>query len=173
MSQPYLAEIRIFAGNFAPRGWATCDGQLLSISQNTALFSLLGTTYGGDGRSTFGLPDLRGRAPMQPGSGAGLSPHVLGEAGGTATVTLLSNQLPAHTHAAGAAASSGQPSPEGNVWGTAGRGRPAPYAAPSTLAPMNVATLLPAGGSGAHNNLQPFTGLLFIIALQGIFPQRP
>ena len=124
MTDPFLAEIRMFAGNFAPNGWALCNGQLMSISQNTALFSLLGTTYGGDGRVTFGLPDLTGTAPMQQGDGAGLSSRVLGEVGGEAAVTLLSSEMPVHVHQVNAVDASGDSTtPDGALWASARLGR--------------------------------------------------
>jgi microcystin-dependent protein len=170
MADPFVAEIRIFAGNFAPRGWATCDGQLLAIAQNTALFSLLGTTYGGNGQTTFGLPDLGGRAPMQWGQGPGLRDRVQGEVGGEAASTLIESELPAHSHPA-AASTTGTPStsPANRFWGqvpTLDLYRTAPDA---SLAPDSLA---PAGGSQPHNNMQPYLALLFIIAMVGIFPPR-
>lgn len=174
MSNPFLAEIRIFTGNFAPKGWALCDGQLMPISQNTALFSLLGTNYGGDGKSNFALPDLQACAPMQAGQGSGLSLRDLGETGGEQTVTLLQTEMPAHSHSALADASGSQGSPTNNVWASAGFGRPAAYAASNaqTNVPMNPFALSIAGGNQPHNNMQPFLGLTFIIALQGVFPAR-
>jgi microcystin-dependent protein len=173
MSNPFLAEIRIFTGNFAPKGWALCDGQLMSISQNTALFSLLGTTYGGDGKSNFALPNLQGCAPMQAGQGPGLSLRDLGETGGEQTVTLLQTEMPAHSHTALAAASGGQGSPVNNSWASAGFGRPPAYAPSSPQnAQMSPFALSIAGGNQPHNNMPPFLGLTFIIALQGVFPAR-
>src|SRR5437667_12040503 len=121
MSNPFLAEIRIFTGNFAPKGWALCDGQIMSISQNTALFSLLGTTYGGDGKSNFALPNLQGSAPLQPGQGPGLSLRDLGESGGEQTVTLLETEMPAHAHGVQAATAGGQPSPVNDAWASGQR----------------------------------------------------
>lgn len=176
MTDPFLAEIRIFGGNFAPRGWALCNGQLMSISQNTALFALLGTTYGGDGRVTFGLPNLQGAAPMQQGQGAGLSPRYLGEIGGTSTVTLINQEMAAHTHAAMAYDAGGDANlPTNNTWAQSrlGRDTEALYsvAAPNML--MNPQTVLPTGGSQPHNNMPPYLTVTFIIALEGIFPQRP
>ncbi len=157
MSDPFVAEIRMFAGNFAPRGWALCNGQLLQISQNTALFSLLGTTYGGDGKSTFALPNLQGRAPMHAGSGPGLSPHFLGEEAGVNSVTLLTSEMPSHSHLLlGTNARAGVGSPDGNVLN---RG-------------MDPNMVGPSGGSQPHNNMQPYLALTFIIALQGVYPPR-
>lgn len=175
MANPFVAEIRIFAGNFAPTGWALCDGQLLPISQNTALFSLLGTTYGGNGQTTFALPNLQGSAPLQAGQGPGLSLYDLGQTGGEQTVTLLQSEMPAHSHGARAfaAAKGDATDPSGHVWSKAQYGR---QAAPmySTTAPQQMNPLaLPASGSSLpHNNLPPFLGLTFIIALQGVFPAR-
>ena|SRR5512133_1796023 len=174
MADPFVAEIRIFPFSFAPRGWAFCDGQLLPISQNTALFSLLGTTYGGDGRSTFALPNLQGRAPMHPGQGPGLSPHLVGETGGHETVTLSESELPTHSHTmsaqSGAASSR---SPTGRTLAHPARGMT--YAPPSgNLTSLANDTLAPAGaqGGGAHNNMMPYLTLCFCIALQGVFPPR-
>lgn len=174
MSNPFLAEIRIFTGNFAPKGWAQCNGQLLPLSQNTALFSLLGTTYGGDGKSNFALPNLQGCAPMQAGQGPGLSLRDLGETGGEQTVTLLQTEMPAHSHGALADATGGLPSPANDVWASGGKGRPSVYAAsnPSTNVLMNAFALSIAGGNVPHNNMPPYLGLTFIIALQGVFPAR-
>jgi microcystin-dependent protein len=170
---PFVAEIRIYPFNFAPKGWAFCDGQILPLSQNTALFSLLGTTYGGDGKSNFALPNMQGNAPMHPGQGPGLSLHDLGETGGSDTVTLLESEIPSHSHALMADAT------------------PANLAAPSTstafarsapgTAYKNTTTSLtqfsgdaiaPAGGDQPHNNLMPYLTLNFCIALQGVFPPR-
>jgi microcystin-dependent protein len=173
MSNPFLAEIRIFTGNFAPKGWALCDGQLLPISQNTALFSLLGTTYGGDGKSTFALPNLQGSTPMQAGQGPGLSLRDLGEIGGEQTVTLLQTEMPAHSHGVQAAASSGLPSPTNNAWASGGKGRPATFGASGAQnVQMNPFGTSISGGNLPHNNMPPFLGLTFIIALQGVFPAR-
>lgn len=176
MSEPFIGEIILFAGNFAPRGWAFCQGQILSISQNTALFSILGTTYGGNGQTTFALPDLRGRVPVGQGQGPGLAPVQLGEVAGEPTHTLLAPEMPAHSHQAqatgvGAAGNSG--SPAGGTW-AASANRDAIYsnAAPDT--PMAVGNIAvgAAGNSQPHNNMQPYTGLNYIIALEGIFPSR-
>ena len=177
MTDPFLAEIRIFGGNFAPRGWALCNGQLMSISQNTALFSLLGTTYGGDGRVTFGLPNLQGATPMQQGQGPGLSQRYLGELGGSPAVTLINSEMAMHTHTALAVDAGGDsPTPTNNTWAQArtGRSGDALYSVgvqPNLL--MNSQAVLPTGGSQPHNNMPPYLTVTFIIALQGIFPQRP
>jgi microcystin-dependent protein len=170
MADPFVAEIRIFPFNFAPRGWAWCDGQLLPLSQNTALFSLLGTTYGGDGKSTFALPDLQGRAPMQPGQGPGLSLHDLGETGGSETVNLLESELPAHSHALrGSNLVSDSPAPAGN---TLARFPNAYHTSPAGLVEMAAESLAPAGGDAPHNNMLPYLTFYFCIALQGVFPPR-
>ena len=171
MSDPFVAEIRMFAGNFAPNGWAFCDGSILSIALNTALFSLLGTTYGGDGRTTFALPDLRGRAPMHAGDGPGLSSRSLGESAGTETVTITPAQAPAHTHALQASLAPGDAaSPSGNL--LAVPGTTAPYASGAADTPMSAAAVSPVGGEQPHNNLMPYLTVSFIIALQGVFPPR-
>lgn len=173
MADPFVAEIRIFPFNFAPRGWAFCNGQLLPISQNTALFALLGTTYGGDGRSNFALPNLQGCAPMHPGQGPGLSLHDLGETGGSDTVTLLASEIPAHTHAWNtAAAENGEDrSPSGEALARPVGGKM--YGAASGLVAMAATALNVAGGGQPHNNLQPYLTCNFNIALQGVFPSRP
>jgi microcystin-dependent protein len=169
MADPFVAEIRIFPFNFAPKGWAWCDGQLLPLSQNTALFSLLGTTYGGNGKSNFALPDLQGRAPMHPGQGPGLSLHDLGETGGSETVSLLESEIPAHSHTMRATSDDGdRPSPDGRYLA---RGTNL-YAAASNLSMMALETLAPAGGDQPHNNMQPYLTFYFSIALQGVFPPR-
>ena len=171
---PFIAQIIMFGGNFAPRGWAFCDGQLLAISQNTALFSLLGTTYGGDGRTTFGLPDLRGRVPIHPGNGPGLPSLTLGAKGGSATNTLSVAQLPAHNHAAAAQAAN----PVGRGEGTASPNNAYPAEGGTYATVKNVAMAadsVSVGLTGSNqpvNNMQPFTGINYIIALQGVFPSR-
>jgi microcystin-dependent protein len=179
MSDPFLAEIRIFPFAFPPRGWATCDGQLLSISQNTALFSLVGTYYGGDGRTTFALPAMAGNVAIQSGQGPGLSPRGLGETGGSPSVTLTHSEMPAHTHSMMASTAAGtQVNPQGNVpakplWvsGTSfGAGQAYSSLAPQQQMAMQALSL--SGSSQPHNNLQPFLTLNFCIALQGIFPPR-
>jgi microcystin-dependent protein len=168
---PFIGQIIMFAGNFAPRGWALCDGQLLPIAQNTALFSILGTTYGGDGRTTFGLPDLRGRVPVHPGQGSGLSPYTLGQTAGSETVTLIETQMPMHTHVFAPGCSTDPPSS-----GNPANGVPAAQDVQAFGNPAN-ASMLPgnssvAGGSQPHENLQPLLCVNFIIALEGIFPSR-
>lgn len=173
MADPFVAEIRIFPFNFAPRGWAWCDGQLLPLSQNTALFSLLGTTYGGNGKSNFALPDLQGRAPMHPGQGPGLSLHDLGETGGSDTVSLLESEIPAHSHALRAVNDDADlqlPDPSASLAKSSNANF---YNASATnLAAMAGETLAPAGGDQPHNNLQPYLTFYFCIALQGVFPPR-
>jgi microcystin-dependent protein len=173
MADPFVAEIRIFPFNFAPKGWAWCDGQLMPLSQNTALFSLLGTTYGGDGKSNFALPDLQGRGPMHPGQGPGLSLHDLGETGGSETVTLLESEIPAHSHAilthAQDPADLGAPAPNRALART---NRGFGYVAAGSLISMSDQTIAPAGGDQPHNNLQPYLTFYFCIALQGVFPPR-
>jgi microcystin-dependent protein len=172
---PFVAEIRIFPFNFAPRGWAWCDGQLLPLSQNTALFSLLGTTYGGDGKSNFALPDLQGNAPMHTGAaqpGPGLSFHDLGETGGSETVTLLESEIPLHSHLLRAYGS--DPGDHFNPTGTSlsrsNNGQA--WGAAATLTNFSDSAIAPAGGDQPHNNMQPYLTFYFNIALQGVFPPR-
>ena len=174
MSDPFLAEIKMFAGNFAPQGWAFCNGQLIAISQNTALFSLLGTTYGGNGQTTFGLPELRGRAPMGAGSGPGLSQRFRGELNGVENVTLTASQMPTHSHSALGSPSSGtQGSPAGATWASSTGGRvPPPLYQNTTNTAMRTDLVGLAGGNQPHSNLQPYLVVTFIIALQGIFPSQ-
>jgi microcystin-dependent protein len=168
---PFVAEIRIFPFNFAPKGWAWCDGQLMPLSQNTALFSLLGTTYGGNGKSNFALPDLQGRAPMHPGQGPGLSLHDLGETGGSDTVTLLQSEIPAHSHAFSASQGDGtERAPTGQQMATGIA--ISQYQAPGPTTNLSPSAVAPAGGDQPHNNLQPYLTFYFNIALQGVFPPR-
>ncbi len=178
MSEPFIAEVRIFAGNFAPRGWAFCDGQLLPISQNTSLFSLIGTTYGGDGRTTTALPNLQGRAAMHPGRGPGLTSRRLGQKLGVETVTLDESQIPSHTHqlrgtsetASAAADGGGTPANTQVLAKTAGGGLYATTT--SNKVPLASAAVSTTGGGQSHTNVQPFLTLNFIIALQGLYPSR-
>ena len=171
MADPFVAEIRIFPFNFAPRGWAWCNGQLLPLSQNTALFSLLGTTYGGNGKSNFALPDLQGRAPMFWGQGPGLSLHDLGETGGSQTVSLLESEMPAHGHGLMAQVVPGDAqTPAGTAFARAIGATP--YMTPGPVTVMSDLALSPAGGDQPHNNMQPYLTLYFCIALQGVFPPR-
>jgi microcystin-dependent protein len=164
MSEPYLGEIRLISFNFPPKGWTFCNGQLLPINQNQALFAILGTTYGGDGRTTFGLPNLQGRVPMHVGDGI-----VLGEFGGETAHTLNISELPAHNHIpVGSSAAASSPSLAGNLWAPNGAN---PYA-PSPSGTMNPACILPIGGNQPHENMSPYLVLNFIIALQGIFPSQ-
>jgi microcystin-dependent protein len=175
MSDPFVAEIRIFPFNFAPTGWAFCDGQLMPLSQNTALFSLLGTTYGGDGKTTFALPNLQGNVPMQPGQGQGLSQRFLGEMSGTETVTLLVSEIPLHTHTLKASNQQGDVQQPTNTVSLARPNGATPYVDGTTnpaLVQMAFQGLPPAGGSLPHNNMQPYLTLNFCIALQGVFPPR-
>lgn len=168
---PFLGEIRAFPFNFQPKGWAFCNGQILSIAQNTALFSILGTTYGGNGSSNFALPNLQGRVPMGFGQGPGLSLRDLGEEGGQEGVTLLPSEIPAHTHAAVCNGGDGdQYDPAGHFWAQDAAGN-AEYST-SGGSPMNAAALVPSGSSVPHTNLQPYLVLNYCIALQGIFPSR-
>ena len=168
---PFVAEVRIFPFNFPPKGWAFCNGQLLPLSQNTALFSLLGTTYGGNGKSNFALPDMQGNAPMHPGQGPGLSLHDLGEIGGSETVTLLQPEIPSHTHSVSAAtidiADSNVPT-NNNI----GKASTKVFNTTGTAMQMNVNTIGIAGGSLPHNNMMPYLTFNFCIALQGVYPPR-
>ena len=174
MSDPFVAEIRIFPFNFAPTGWAFCDGQLMPISQNTALFALLGTFYGGDGKSTFALPDLQGAAPMQQGQGPGLSTRFQGANSGAPFVTLINSEMPVHTHQIVATSQGAdQPDPTGNVWAQAVSDQGAfNYYNTAGGSLMSPAALQLAGGSQPHNNMHPYLTLSFCIALQGAFPPR-
>lgn len=170
MSEPFVGEIRMVGFNFAPRGWATCDGQILSIAQNTALFSLLGTTYGGNGQTTFALPDLRGRVPIHQGQGLGLSLRTIGEVAGVENHTLNGNEMPMHNHLVSA-------NNEGSTTGRPGGAVPSVsgsniYAGSGDGTTMNPQMIGLAGGSQPHNNMQPFLVINFIIALEGIYPSR-
>jgi microcystin-dependent protein len=170
---PFVAEIRIFAFNFAPKGWAWCDGQLLPLSQNTALFSLLGTTYGGNGKSNFALPDLQGRAPMHPGQGPGLSLHDLGESGGSETVALLESEIPSHTHTLQAQNFNGNTNlPQGNDLSRGASLNAFAPAAGGAMRNFGYQAVAPTGGDQPHNNMQPYLTCYFNIALQGVFPPR-
>lgn len=169
MTEPFIGEIKMAGFNFAPRGYAFCNGQLLSIAQNTALFSLLGTTYGGNGQTTFGLPNLQGRVPMHYGQGSGLTSRTMGEQSGTENVTLISTQMPAHNHLVNVSSDDATAkSPVGGVM--AGAASPIYAAAPD--AQMNAATIGPSGGNQPHANMQPYLVVNFIIALEGIYPSR-
>jgi len=172
MSEPFIAEIRIFAGNFAPRGWAFCNGQLLPIAQNTALFSLIGTTYGGDGRTTTGLPDLKGRAPMHPGRGPGLTSRLLGQKTGTETVGMNESQIPSHRHTARGSENAATVSTPANNFVARGGGRGVNSYLDADTSIGASKQLLPTGGGQAHKNMQPYLAMNFIIALQGLFPSR-
>lgn len=178
MSEPFIAEVRIFAGNFAPRGWAFCDGQLLPISQNTSLFSLIGTTYGGDGRTTTALPNLQGRSAMHPGRGPGLTARRLGEKVGVETVTLSEAQIPSHNHSLGGTTERADPADSGggtpaNTQALAKTAAGRIYANVTTNAvPLASTAVSNTGGSQSHTNIQPYLTLNFIIALQGLYPSR-
>lgn len=171
MSEPFVGEIRMFAGNFAPRGWAFCDGQLLAVSQNDALFSLLGTIYGGDGRTTFGLPDLRGRVPIHAGTGPGLNAKRLGSKGGAEKVTLTVNQIPSHTHPFTASTQNSLfTDPTNRMVGT--QTQIDIFHNSDTGGNMATSSVTNTGGSRSHTNLQPFLCINYIIALFGIYPSR-
>jgi len=176
MSEPFIAEIKMFGGNFAPRGYATCDGQLLPISQNSALFSLVGTIYGGDGRTTFGLPELRGRVPMHTGNGPGLSSRPLGQKSGQETQTLTTAQMPPHSHTGHivANANEGDSSDPSGKWPSATEEPNSPYKGEAGTASMAAGTVATnnAGSGQSHNNLQPYQVITFIIALVGVYPSR-
>lgn len=172
MSDQYIGEIRMFAGNFAPSGWAMCNGQLLSISANTALFSILGTTYGGNGVTSFGLPDLRGRVAVHQGQGNGLSPYVPGEITGSENITLITNQMPQHNHLVNAGSTGGKNNPAGNFPGTVAPTATEKIYSSASNAKMAAGMVGMAGGNQPHSNLQPLLAVTFIIAIFGIFPSR-
>jgi microcystin-dependent protein len=168
MASPYVGEIQMFGANFAPLGWAFCDGSLLPISEYDTLFQLIGTTYGGDGQDTFALPNLRGRVPIHQGTGAGLSTYVLGQSGGTEQVSLTVNQMPSHTHTPKASTTGGSDNPANNFWGNSTTGKP--YAAIPPGVQMNPASIQAVGGNQPHDNMMPFQCVSYIISLFGIFP---
>jgi microcystin-dependent protein len=169
MSDPFVGEIRLVGFTFAPRGWATCDGQLLSISQNTALFSLLGTFYGGDGRATFALPNLQGATPVGTGQGPGLSPYDIGQSGGADSVTLLATEDAVHQHVMTASGNAtATPDPANKVLGLGN-----PMYMPTGNTELAAGVIKPFGNGGPHNNRQPYLTMLYVIALQGVFPARP
>jgi microcystin-dependent protein len=172
MSQPYVGEIRLFAGNFAPVAWAFCDGQLMPISENETLFQLIGTQYGGDGQQTFALPDLRSRVPIHFGQGSGLSNYALGENGGVESVTLTTNQIATHTHTAVASSTGQGTSPANAVLASATSPQTGIriYGAPPTTVGLHPSSVSPVGGNQPHENAQPTLGINFIIALFGFFP---
>ena len=174
MATPFLGEIRMFGGNFAPLGWSFCDGSLFEIAQNAALFDLIGTTYGGDGQSTFGLPDLRGRVPIHQGFNPQLGSVVIGQVSGSETVTIVSNQVPQHSHPAQAAPGGDVVSPAGAYWSSDPGGNTAAYTGPIINPPSmaNTAIGASAGGDAPHENMQPFLVVTYIIALQGVFPSQ-
>lgn len=178
MAEPFIGQIILFAGNFEPRGWAFCNGQLLSIAQNTALFSLLGTTYGGNGQTTFALPDLRGRVPLHFGQGPGLSDYILGESGGAEQVTLTQGQMPAHSHQAfstlnASNAADDSTDPTGRVLAVANRGVYNSQTPNVSMAAAAISTTVAStGGNQPHDNRQPYLAINYIIALEGIYPSR-
>ncbi|HWY47488.1 MAG TPA: tail fiber protein [Bryobacteraceae bacterium] len=174
MSEPFVGEIRLFGGNFAPLGWSFCDGLLMAISQNPVLFDLIGTTYGGDGVQTFGLPDLRGRVPIHQGSSREGVNYVMGQVSGSETVTIVSNQVPQHSHPAQAAPGGDVVSPAAAYWSSDPGGNTAAYTGPITNPPSmaNTAIGASAGGDAPHENMQPFLVVTYIIALQGVFPSQ-
>lgn len=179
MSEPFLGEIKMVGFNFPPRGWSTCDGQLLPISQNTALFSLLGTTFGGDGRTTFALPDLRGRTALHVGTGPGLSPTTWGERGGTENVTLTVNEIPSHTHGSTglkvgvSSDDANSDDPAGSVFGVTNENAFVAAAADEEMGATSVqGTIDPTGGTRSHTNMQPYLGIYHVIAMVGLFPSR-
>ena len=162
----------MFGGNFAPAGWALCNGQLLSIAQNSVLFDLLGTTYGGDGQTTFAVPDLQGRFPVCQGQAPGLGNYLIGQKGGQEAVNLVTNQLPVHSHPAACSTQGSGPSPVSKVWATDPSGNIAPYSTQPPNGQMNAQALSNSGGGLQHDNMQPFLAVTFIISLLGIFPSQ-
>ena len=170
MAQPFVGEIRMFGGNFAPAGWMFCSGQLLPISENETLFQIIGTTYGGDGQETFALPNLASRVPIHQGQGAGLSNYTIGENGGVESVTLTTNQIPIHTHPPLASNTGSADTPLNNFWGFTALGKPYGAAPPGVL--MNPQTITPTGGSQPHDNMIPFQCVSYIISLFGLFPTQ-
>ena len=169
MSQPYIGQIKIFAGTFAPAGWVFCDGRLLAIAENSALFALIGTIYGGDGQVTFGVPDLRGRLALNQGQGPGLSNYVIGQALGSETVTLTQTQLPAHSHSVSGNSAAGGTTPNGSTWAV---GSLSAYGPSATLQGMNPAGVAASGGNQPHSNMMPYLALNYILSLFGIFPPQ-
>jgi microcystin-dependent protein len=173
MSQPYIGEIRMFGGSFAPAGWAFCDGQLMAISENDTLFNLIGTTYGGDGQETFGIPDLRGRVPIHMGTGPKGTTYTEGEMGGVESVTLSVNQIPAHNHALIASANlAAGTAPASQVAGKSSGATVSPYGADQPVSSLSPQAVGPAGGSQPHENLQPYACINFIISLFGVYPSQ-
>ena len=174
MGEPFVGEIRMFGGNFAPSGWAFCSGQLLPISENETLFNLIGTTYGGDGQSTFALPDLQGRIPVHAGTGSDGIAYQIGETGGTEAVTLTTNQIPGHSHVPIASTDAGTvPNPGNAIFAAGGSGEQMYSTPPSVPAgSMNVGAILPTGGSQPHDNVAPFLCISFILSLFGVFPTQ-
>jgi microcystin-dependent protein len=170
MSTPFIGEIRLFGGNFAPAGWAFCSGQLMPISENDALFTLIGTTYGGDGQTTFALPNLQGRLPVHMGTGPGLSPRTIGESGGVESVTLTTQQIPTHNHAPLAFSTGGdQATPQNGVWAGSSDSR---YSTSAPSLAMKNTLVGAAGGSQPHENMMPYLAISFIISLFGVFPTQ-
>ncbi|MBB6734246.1 phage tail protein [Cohnella zeiphila] len=172
---PYIGEIRLFAGDYAPSGWALCNGQQLNVVGNQALFTIIGTTYGGDGKTVFNLPDMQNRVPIHWGPGNGLTPRNLGKAGGDATATLTMDQMPVHSHTPNAQSVADSESPTGAVWAATPRSgkKPGPDAYSATPSvPMNPIALNAVGGNQSHNNMQPYVALHFIIALEGVYPLK-
>lgn len=170
--EPFIGEVTVYGFNFPPRGWATCDGQLISIAQNTALFALLGTQYGGNGTTNFALPDLRGRVPIHSGQGPGLSNYVQGQTGGSENVTLLTSQMPAHNHSYNAVSDAGNTSAPAGAYLANTGALDKEYKTSGTIVAMNPNAIGAAGGGQPHNNMQPYLVLNFSIALQGVFPSR-